>query len=140
MRNLSQSPLLTEDQKAKFDQQIELFRAGVEKIHAAYWKEGNYTHNPGSLAKVVKGNRYARVLLCEMRWVDDRTKTDVIKNNDGTPFTSERGQIHSFIDMMTGDVLKPASWKAPAKHPRGNIFDEWNGLKYVNHFGPQYLK
>ena len=26
-----------------------------------------------------------------------------------------------FVDMMTGDVLKPASWSRPAKHPRGNV-------------------
>ena len=26
--------------------------------------------------------------------------------------------VHSFIDKNTGDVYKPASWKAPAKHVR----------------------
>ena len=26
--------------------------------------------------------------------------------------------VHSFIDRNTGDVYKPASWKAPAKHVR----------------------
>ena len=30
----------------------------------------------------------------------------------------------AFVDKKTGDVLKPASWSAPAKHARGNIFDE----------------
>lgn len=30
--------------------------------------------------------------------------------------------------VKRGDVLKPASFKAPAKHARGNIFDQWNGL------------
>ena len=32
--------------------------------------------------------------------------------------------IHAFIDRKTGDVLKPASIKAPAKGVRFNILDE----------------
>ena len=29
--------------------------------------------------------------------------------------------VHAFIDRKTGDVYKPASWKAPAKHVRFNF-------------------
>lgn len=46
----------------------------------------------------------------------------------------------AFIDKTTGDVLKPASWRAPAKHTRGNIFDQDNGLRSVGPYGPAYLK
>ena len=28
------------------------------------------------------------------------------------------GSVHAFIDRQTGQVYKPASWKAPAKHVR----------------------
>jgi hypothetical protein len=35
--------------------------------------------------------------------------------------------VTAFIDMRNGDIYKPASWKAPAKHVRGNIFDTTNG-------------
>jgi hypothetical protein len=31
--------------------------------------------------------------------------------------------VHCFIDIKTGDVYKPASWKAPAKHIRFNLRD-----------------
>ena len=31
-------------------------------------------------------------------------------------------EVYCFIDKATGDILKPASWSAPAKHARGNIF------------------
>ena len=31
--------------------------------------------------------------------------------------------IHAFVDKETGDILKPAGWKAPAKGPRGNVTD-----------------
>ena len=29
--------------------------------------------------------------------------------------------VHAFIDRKTGEVYKPASWKAPAKHVRFNL-------------------
>jgi hypothetical protein len=50
------------------------------------------------------------------------------------------GSAHAFVDIATGDVLKPASWAAPAKHARGNIFDEHNGLGSMGPYGPAYLK
>ena len=31
--------------------------------------------------------------------------------------------VHSFVDKNTGDVYKPASWKAPAKHVRYSFCD-----------------
>ena len=32
--------------------------------------------------------------------------------------------VHCFIDSLTGDLYKSASWKAPAKGIRGNINNE----------------
>lgn len=46
----------------------------------------------------------------------------------------------SFIDKATGNILKAASWNAPAKHARGNIFDDHNGLKHMSWTGPCYLR
>jgi hypothetical protein len=46
----------------------------------------------------------------------------------------------AFVDMATGDVLKPASWKVPAKHARGNINDEFGGMRYISSYGPAYLR
>ena len=34
---------------------------------------------------------------------------------------ARRNSIHAFIDKKTGDVFKPASLKAPAKHARFNV-------------------
>jgi hypothetical protein len=48
--------------------------------------------------------------------------------------------VFAFVDNTNGDVLKPASFKAPAKHARGNIFDEANGLANMNWTGPCYLR
>ncbi len=50
-----------------------------------------------------------------------------------------RDGVYCFIDKTNGDVLKPASWRGPAKHARGNIFlcDYLTtcgayGLRYLN--------
>ena len=32
--------------------------------------------------------------------------------------------VHAFVDKKTGEVYKPASWKAPAKIVRYNLLDE----------------
>ena len=38
--------------------------------------------------------------------------------------------------IKKGDLLKPASWKSPAKHSRGNIID---GTATYGVYGPSYL-
>lgn len=35
--------------------------------------------------------------------------------------------VVAFIDMNNGNIFKPAGWKAPAKHVRGNLFNEETG-------------
>ena len=36
--------------------------------------------------------------------------------------------VHAFIDKKTGEVYKPASWKAPAKHGRFNFCNKQDML------------
>ena len=47
------------------------------------------------------------------------------------------GSIHAFIDIATGDIFKPAGWKAPAKGARGNIRDQ-NYIKYISKYPDAY--
>jgi len=54
----------------------------------------------------------------------------------------DKGQTsaYCFVDTTNGNVLKPAGWKAPAKHARGNIFAADNGLTNMSWTGPAYLR
>ena len=40
------------------------------------------------------------------------------------------GSVHAFVDKETGDVYKPASWAAPAKHVR-YTFQNVDHLKFL---------
>lgn len=50
------------------------------------------------------------------------------------------GSVYCFVDLSNGDVLKAASWAAPAKGKRSNIFDADSGLSGVGPHGAKYLK
>jgi hypothetical protein len=46
----------------------------------------------------------------------------------------EGRSVHCFIDATNGDILKAATWKAPAKDARCNLFDsEWL-LEFLERF------
>lgn len=56
---------------------------------------------------------------------------------------SEHGgsrSVHCFVHRDNGDVLKAAGWSAPAKHARGNIYDDKNGVGSMRWTGPAYLR
>lgn len=66
----------------------------------------------------------------------------VISYTEGKRYVKliRRDSVHCFVDKRNGDVLKAAGWSAPAKHARGNIFDDHNGLRWMGEYGPAYLK
>jgi hypothetical protein len=47
------------------------------------------------------------------------------------------GSVFCFVDKASGDVLKAAGWKTPAKHARGNIYKV--GQEGVGAYGAHYL-
>lgn len=54
--------------------------------------------------------------------------------------TDGQTSVAGFVDLATGDVLKASSWRAPAKHARGNIFSKDNGMEAIdNHCFVKYL-
>jgi len=61
----------------------------------------------------------------------------VINENSVWGFVAKKDGVHKGLPMKAGDVLKAASWRAPAKHTRGNIFDK--NQNYFRWTGPDYL-
>ena len=64
--------------------------------------------------KVYSGKRYYKIVQQEFEtWEGSKNYG---KYADGS--------VHCFVDKETGDVYKPASWKAPAKHIRFSFQNE----------------
>jgi hypothetical protein len=95
---------------------------GVKKITNDYF-DLNFPNNPKPSFEFKMGPRYVKIIR-------DRSVHAFIRDRS----------VHAFIDCINGDVLKPTSWRAPAKHSRGNIFDTKNGLGSMEVFGPAYLR
>ena len=64
------------------------------------------------------GRKYAKIMLGSSVWA----------------FISLTGDINK--GTLIGDLLKPASFRAPAKHSRGNIL---NATASYSSYGPTYL-
>ena len=52
----------------------------------------------------------------------------------------QHGSAFCFIERSTGNILKAAGWKVPAKHARGNINTPTHGVEFVGAYGPAYLR
>jgi len=102
---------------------VDMFVKGVQKMIDTDYKK-NYKNLKPPKVLVKKGGRYYKVSK---------------KEQSGTGHS-----VYAFIDgkegVTFGDVLKPASWKAPAKHARGNVFDGSWGLKYCGPLSVAYLR
>ncbi len=79
---------------------------------------------PGQIKTLTytKGKRYIRVVA----------ESGIVAKT-----TTIQSSAWAFIDMTNGNILKPATWKAPAKHARGNIFD---GYYHLTPYGPPYMR
>jgi len=60
----------------------------------------------------------------------------IVRN--GTDGNTSRS-VWGFVEKETGNILKAAGWKAPAKHARGNIHDA-DMMKGCTIWGPEYLR
>ena len=87
------------------------------------------------------GRKYIKVKSFETRinneYHEDGTKTTTLVKDT-------RGSIHCFVDSKTGDIYKPAGWKAPYTKGnnavRGSIYDEKSYEKTDLHGGWLYAK
>jgi hypothetical protein len=101
-----------------FDAKLTIFLEGIQvKINKHFEQFTNLSPN---VISVTEGQRYLRIVS-----------------------TDSHGTARScwgFIDKNNGDVLKAASWKAPAKHSRGNIFTPEFAIANCGPNGPNYLR
>lgn len=102
----------------EFNEALKVYIEGQQAIINDYWKRSGFTFDVPPMVQSMDGKRYVRIIRVD---------------------SSSRSAM-AFIDKTNGDVLKSASWKAPAKHARGNILDEYNGLKTTSERGPAYLR
>ena len=58
--------------------------------------------------KVNTGKKYYKIVQMEFDTFQDRNEY-------------RAGSVHAFVDKKTGQVYKPASWQAPAKHVRYDL-------------------
>lgn len=96
-----------------FDASLKDFLSYAFDVIEAYY-EKSYPNLKATAFRVEAGRRYVRVI--------------------------RENSAYCFVDLTNGDILKPASWKAPAKHARGNIYNSmtWtcvgvHGIAYLTH-------
>ncbi len=106
-------------EEKNFDQALKGFLKGAQDIINKHFKQDFPSLKP-SLLTVKPGKKYIKIIS---------------KAQSGSG-----SSVWAFIDKASGDILKPATWKAPAKHARGNIYDQYNGIRSITPYGPGYLQ
>ena len=97
------------------DDRLQTFLAKVQDKVNSYYKEGAESAPTITLKK---SRRYAKLI---------------------TENYSQKSAF-CFVDLTNGDILKCASWSAPAKGARGNIQSEDFGLSCITQYGAKYLR
>ena len=98
---------------------FEMWLDEVNQKRKEHWDK-NYSYKPYSPLQVKKGQKYMKIIDGSSVW----------------GFVSMIEGVNKGSLVLKGDLLKPASYKSPAKHSRGNIFD---GSAKWEFFGPTYL-
>ena len=99
----------------KFD----LWLEKVNEQRKEYW-DTNFSYKPYEPLRIEKGKKYIKL-------IDGTTVWGFVSMLDGF----NKGGV-----VKKGDLLKPADWRSPAKHSRGNIFEGTDSWEY---YGPKYL-
>ena len=100
-----------------------------------------FNHMHSVTFNVGGGRKYIRVESLQTNWHTDY-------NDDGTTTKTlvggEKGSIHCFVERTTGDIYKPATWRAPYTKGnnsiRGNIYDSSTFEKTDMHGGWLYAR
>ena len=100
---------------------LQMYMAMVQEKNDAYFKMMGFTFSDPPHVSADLGRKYARVV-----------KNDQLNGSRS---------VHTFVNMLNGDILKSGGWSAPQKNGvRGNIFAEDVGADRVNEHGANYIK
>ena len=64
--------------------------------------------------KIKTGKKFYKIVQMEY----NRVWKNGIIDDSNIVYEYREGSVHAFVDKETGQVYKPASWRAPAKHVR----------------------
>ena len=108
-------------------------RDSIRSLEYNLKKDPNCTYSKDQLAKIVSGTAN----LDKFRYYEGKKYIKVVREEyDETNDRWRDTTVHAFIDRETGEVYKPASWKAPAKHVRFNLS---NDLDRQNLHDPNFV-
>jgi len=96
-----------------FETALEGFRATAEGILRGHFKRNEFTFAVPTITVKKGGRKYAKLIRGE--------------NDPATGDPRPGGSVHSFVNKATGEIFKPASYSAPAKHARGNVYSDDHG-------------
>jgi len=122
-----------------FDEAMVKFLIKLEENCEEY--VSRFKHMDSVTFSVDGGTKYIKVKSFESRinteYNDDGTTTKTLVHDT-------RGSIHCFVESTTGDIYKPATWRAPYNKGkncvRGNIYDASSFEKTDLHGGWLYAK
>ena len=92
-RNINNPDSVTKGYKSYYQEQLEKIENGTANLYKFDYKTGK---------------KFYKVFFLEF---------DTFKGRN----EYRAGSVHAFIDKNTGEVYKPASWQAPAKHVRFDL-------------------
>ena len=104
-------------------------RDSIRSLEYNLKKDPTCTYSKEQLAKIVSGTAN----LDKFRYYEGKKYLKVVREEFDTFQGRNKWRdttVHAFVDKKTGDVYKPASWKAPAKHVRFNFCNK-NDLLFL---------
>ena len=116
--NTTKTEKTTTKNGLSFDEAMNVLLDNIQKDYAKL----GMTHRTSLDLSLKPGRKFIKVVEGTRVW-------GFIAIVDGT---------HKGVPMLKGDILKAATWRAPAKHSRGSIFDK-EMHKSFSWTGPNYL-
>ena len=104
---------------------ISPFLNGLKQRLADYKTRNGFTYFDHFEVAATEGKKYFKVFRCEV-FADGK---------------QNHNSIVAFVDKLTGEIFKPATFSAPAKWARGNINSEFHGMEAIDESGfVKYLR